>query len=483
MKRALFCVIIAAILVSTGCMKEVAKQIDILPPRERKSPQINYLPIQLANDGVKIDSLIAYYDPMSNIVTEFEINDKTGSIHYFGGTSDQNKYIWCYLADSANGRINEIKEFHTSEFVYELTQKCAIGIVMDHSGSIGDNREYILQNGIYNLICQKDLDDGFFILKFDERGEIEVSVTNDKDVLKRKFKKVGLEGYGNNTALNDALDLAIAHLEPVSGYDQKILFLCSDGNENESALDKELIVEKARSKNIKIYAIGLGEEVNESYMKYLATETKGKYYRIYQAVEFQTIFSYIYSQFLIRPMKYRIVYKPKEFSSEHYVKFSLCLPAGTVTKTVEVLIREKDVLYLNVLFEFNSDVIQPSSYAEIEKVANYLKNNPSITIRLDGHTDCRGSREYDLDLSVRRANAVKNFLAGKGISGSRIETTGYGFDRPYVVDINDNQKYPFLPIGKVLTCDFIGSSYLETERQKETAHSLNRRTQLVVTKK
>lgn len=95
-----------------------------------------------------------------------------------------------------------------------------------------------------------------------------------------------------------------------------------------------------------------------------------------------------------------------------------------VTKT-SVVIREQ------VRFAFDKADIEPSSYGVLEQVASTLLVHPEMTrIEVQGHTDSRGIEPYNLDLSQRRAEAVRAYLVRRGVEPSRIEAKGYGTSRP-----------------------------------------------------
>jgi peptidoglycan-associated lipoprotein len=83
-----------------------------------------------------------------------------------------------------------------------------------------------------------------------------------------------------------------------------------------------------------------------------------------------------------------------------------------------------------------------------------------------------------MDLSRRRAQSVVNYLIEKGISRDRLVAKGYGESQPKTVDRQDNVSYSFLPVGTVLTENFINN--LSDEDRKEMAHFLNRRTEFKV---
>ncbi len=74
--------------------------------------------------------------------------------------------------------------------------------------------------------------------------------------------------------------------------------------------------------------------------------------------------------------------------------------------------------------------LTPQAQETLRRQAEWLKRYPSVTVRIEGHADERGTREYNLALSARRAAAVKRFLVSQGISPSRISTIAYGKERP-----------------------------------------------------
>ena len=86
-----------------------------------------------------------------------------------------------------------------------------------------------------------------------------------------------------------------------------------------------------------------------------------------------------------------------------------------------------------VYFALNKYNITNDSAEILKLQSEWLKADPSINIIVEGHCDERGTREYNLALGERRANAVKNFLVKQGVSASRIKTISYGKERPVVL--------------------------------------------------
>ena len=83
-----------------------------------------------------------------------------------------------------------------------------------------------------------------------------------------------------------------------------------------------------------------------------------------------------------------------------------------------------------VFFATNKSVLTTASRDTLRKQAAWLRENKSINVTVEGHADERGTREYNLALGERRANAAKDYLMTYGISGNRISVISYGKERP-----------------------------------------------------
>jgi outer membrane protein OmpA-like peptidoglycan-associated protein len=90
----------------------------------------------------------------------------------------------------------------------------------------------------------------------------------------------------------------------------------------------------------------------------------------------------------------------------------------------------------DVLFDTGKSSLKSGAFLTIDKLAEFLKEYPNRRVQIEGFTDSVGSEEYNLDLSVRRAEAVRNALNGRGIELDRILYRGYG--EMYPVANNDN---------------------------------------------
>jgi peptidoglycan-associated lipoprotein len=90
-----------------------------------------------------------------------------------------------------------------------------------------------------------------------------------------------------------------------------------------------------------------------------------------------------------------------------------------------------------VFFNFDKFDLEAQARETLDGQAAWLKQYPNVTVRVEGHCDERGTREYNLALGQRRAAAVRDYLVAMGVSASRIEVISYGKERPEVVGSNE----------------------------------------------
>jgi peptidoglycan-associated lipoprotein len=87
-------------------------------------------------------------------------------------------------------------------------------------------------------------------------------------------------------------------------------------------------------------------------------------------------------------------------------------------------------MFAPVYFDYDSSQVASTERSKIEAVSQHLKQNNSVAVIIEGNCDERGSNEYNLTLGERRAQAVRDYLAGLGIEAERIQTKSYGEEKP-----------------------------------------------------
>lgn len=91
-----------------------------------------------------------------------------------------------------------------------------------------------------------------------------------------------------------------------------------------------------------------------------------------------------------------------------------------------------------VLFGYDSSQLSAEAMATLDAQAALLNAKQSFRVKIEGHADERGTREYNLALGERRASATRDYLVAKGVDGSRIRIVSYGKERPAVVGSNED---------------------------------------------
>lgn len=137
----------------------------------------------------------------------------------------------------------------------------------------------------------------------------------------------------------------------------------------------------------------------------------------------------------------------------------------------------KPVVIDNIFYDFDKATLRPESKEALDEMAQVLRDNPNVTIEMASHTDRKGTDEYNIDLSSRRAKSVIDYLISVGISPDRLQSQGYGESRPKTITKKLAREYPQFEEGQVLTEDFILTL---PEADQEVADQINRRTEFQV---
>jgi OOP family OmpA-OmpF porin len=94
----------------------------------------------------------------------------------------------------------------------------------------------------------------------------------------------------------------------------------------------------------------------------------------------------------------------------------------------------------DVLFDFDKSNIKPQFYGFLDDAAKVFEMNPSIRVEVQGNTDNIGTAKYNMGLSLRRANAVMQYLINKGVAPNRLNARGFGFSRPVATNDTDEGR-------------------------------------------
>ncbi len=123
------------------------------------------------------------------------------------------------------------------------------------------------------------------------------------------------------------------------------------------------------------------------------------------------------------------VEEPKEEPMEEPKEEPVAVAPST---KLDTMVMEEDIH-----FDFDKYNLTPTAQENLLRKAEWLRQNPDVTVTIEGHADERGTNEYNLALGDRRADSAKGFLVNLGISASRLTTISYGEERPLCNESNE----------------------------------------------
>lgn len=409
----------------------------------------------------------------NNVELKINLVDENGKA-YTGADVEKWLYIWCNLIlQSPKGTVTQINDFVVDENI-DSKNPTAVALVLDHSGSMGTTRINSLQSGAYKLIKNKNPNDAYMLIKYDNKIKIDVPFSKVSSAFTSSLSNTGAVGYGGGTALIDAAYVAVKKINKLTSYDNKTIILFTDGFENASVHTKSELLELALNNNIEINIVGFGEEINEEYLKSIAYSTGGGFYHLYETDDLKTVFTDVdfkrrnyYSikfetqvkgkhiallQLCQDEEKHDSIIVPintnyikdgfeemnpvpttalKQFKKVEFNKF--IIPINLILKPVESAIITQefdDIDFPNILFETNSAKIIESEEQGIQEIVEFMNKYPKLYLEINGHTDNQGDANWNLQLSKLRAEAAKNLIVEAGIKSKRIKTNGYGQTQP-----------------------------------------------------
>ena len=98
------------------------------------------------------------------------------------------------------------------------------------------------------------------------------------------------------------------------------------------------------------------------------------------------------------------------------------------------------IVLRNIFFDFNQYVLKPESYAELDRVVQLMKDNPTLRIQINGHTDNIGKAADNLKLSENRAKEVIVYLTNKGVQAERLSYKGFGATQPVADNTTEENR-------------------------------------------
>lgn len=405
---------------------------------EDAPPPPNYSPIFISrtapfNPALTPKAVISRIETNnpSRVRAYVHLIDTTTGAYLTGAAAGKSKSIWCNVSDDFAGQNLQVKNFTLREVTENDREPHAIAIVMDHSGSMGEERAHAVQDAAARLIDRKKPEDGMALVKYDNAIVVESPLTTSGPELQSKLLRNGLTGFGGLTAVGDGTARGIDAIASNTSFSHKAVIVMTDGRDNSSSITADSLVRLARKNNVIICAVDFGYGVNEGYLQYISAATGGSYHRIYRTTELDDAFEDIYRRL---HNYYLIEYEPVDYGI-HTMRVKLCLGRDTVVAqgTYDNTPDIGAIALLNVQFDYDKSNLKGSSGRAIDNVLGMMKAYPTLAIELRGHTDASnntGDPEYNLKLSQRRANAVRDELIRLGVEPGRIRAVGFGEKQP-----------------------------------------------------
>jgi outer membrane protein OmpA-like peptidoglycan-associated protein len=128
---------------------------------------------------------------------------------------------------------------------------------------------------------------------------------------------------------------------------------------------------------------------------------------------------------------------------------AVAAPASQAQAQAQAQAAEAGAVAFHISFAFNSAVLPGSAHAMIDRIAQLMKETPDLKLRVEGHTDAKGSASYNVSLSQERAQSVAQYLEAQGISADRLMLVGKGKSEPLTRDPFEpaNRRVQFVRIG------------------------------------
>jgi len=396
-------------------------------------------------DEVSVSFLVV--DTLGRYILDLDFDKETDIINKVTETIDDKEF--------------PVKDFDIQEFQNQVAVPYDISMSLDYSGSMYDNINF-LEEAAKNFISKKDKTDNISLFKFDDRVVQDCSFSKDVDYILENSTFNGLDTLGGSTALYAGADFAMQSF--TNTKNQKILLLFTDGEENASfqyfgtlATSANDIVKKAFEKDVRIFVVAFGSGVNSDVLKQIAWLTGGSFYNVQKKSDINKVFK---EMPIIMRNYYVLTYKPKSKNGFHEVgifyddeknkevstKYSFFAgkdynideyDSQTVNdtywkKSLNTLGTYKPISVPQAVafFDFDKSELLPEYEEGLDVYVEFLTKFPKAIAVIFGHTDSKGTNEYCMELSEKRAQTVYNYLIAKGIDKNRLSIIPCGKTEP-----------------------------------------------------
>ena len=368
-------------------------------------------------------------------------------------SEEESRKFFRSVIEIIEGKEYPIKDLKVREVRAMTSTPHDIVLVLDYSGSMGQNFRN-LDDATKRFISRKHPYDRLGVVRFDGNIKVESELTSSIPALQRQIVFNRGRGFGGSTALYAATD---AGMRLFDNHGRSLqLVVMTDGYENSSSYYKgkysttaSEVISKARNEGIAINTIDFRGMGNSLLLEALADFSGGRYYYLRNSKEIDKVFFELQHLF---HNYYEVSYKPAPVEGTRIIELiyddgqnnlASAKAVAYVSDSLNIELVEQQGMYtkitgstsvhqypsipdVTVRFDFDISALDEVALRDLRLIADYLKKNPGVRIKVTGYTDLVGSDEYCLGLSSRRAEAVATYLVAKGIDRTRITTEGKG---------------------------------------------------------
>lgn len=407
------------------------KQLPSVPKEPKTTDRIP------SREDILVDEIDSRQDG-ENVAFDFQIHDSKGTLYQMKSVDDVIQKVEIF----ENGSWKEIERSKV-KILPSSIKSCKpkdYCIFLDISGSMYDQRDIIFREA-KEFIEHKNDSDFVAIVKFGSEAIIACNYTSDVEQLIGALNDRAEETMKRGTKTRLAYEAFLSNLKdhPNEALSAIIFSDLSGFHRNH---DLEPLFKSAYHDSIETHRIIYYEHAISGY------HTKKSKKRILDTYDFPYGSSYIVENLgsIGKYLSHRIdedcltntIQLPIYDEGENRYRIQLKVGEKETTIESKYTYIEPVLTYftvdttniLDLQFDTGSDSLLPKSLNEVKNVRDFLNEYPQVKIEIHGHTDDQGKLEYNMDLSQRRAEAVKQELIKLGISADRLKAKGFGFTQP-----------------------------------------------------
>ncbi len=245
-------------------------------------------------------------------------------IHYYLTVTDEAGNSILGLTDNEiEITINGIpQEIFSLKSAIEGGEYLAVALLFDRSGSVKNAFDQAKEAAI-DFVKRMSIDDIIAVISFDDLVRVDSHFTKERAITEKAIKNLTI---GKDTALHDAIDMALNLFQNVATKRQAIIIL-SDGKDTKSKLNGDMVLLDAKNRGVPLYTIGIGAKIDENTLIKMSSDTGGHFFKAAKPEEllllYQTIAEQLNNQYLIS-----VISGLDQLEHWHNLKISLKGPAG-----------------------------------------------------------------------------------------------------------------------------------------------------------